>query len=175
MTPSTTKQALVPPPGQALVVFVRPGELLSTDKLTLLTGSGHFLGDSLPESHFASALPPGQHLFVCWAETTGVVQATLLPDRVYYVEVVPLPGNASARCDLLALSPRSPKWSGLVGWLSQTRQLVPAVGPGQSYISSRWPEAQARVQAARDQLSRLTPAQLAERTLQPQDGAAATP
>ena len=74
---------LVAPPDAALVVFLRPSGYGSAVATTILDDRGAFLGDSIGGTEFAVALPPGQHVFLAWAENTAPLRAELLPSRVY--------------------------------------------------------------------------------------------
>jgi hypothetical protein len=171
MVKNTSRQALVPPRGQALVVFIRPSSSDSSKQFTLLDHNARYLGDSLPRSHHAVPLLPGQHTFICWSENSGALRATLAADRVYYVEVGSQLGSFSPRCNLLAVTPRSPRWSQLPGWLGATDQHAVNLGLGQSFVNSRITAAKEQVRRGREALARYTPAELAERTILPQDGA----
>jgi hypothetical protein len=171
MVKSSTRQALIPPRGQALVVFVRPSSSDKTRQFTLLNHEARYLGDSLPRSHHAVALQPGQHIFVCWAENSGALQATLAADRVYYVKVMSELGSFSPRCHLFAVTPRNAMWSELPRWLSATDQHAVNLELGQSFVNSRINAAKEEVRRGQERLSKYTPAELAQRTLQAEDGA----
>jgi hypothetical protein len=161
---------IVATPNMATVVFIRPSSYARSMKTTILDGRGTFLGDSLPKSHFAVLLPPGPHVFIAWAENTAALQATLLPGRVYFVEVAAKMGVLSARMHVLALTPRSENWAKVPEWLNETTQLVPDPAGGQAYLSSRPEDVQERIRRANEALSKYDAEELAERTLRPEDG-----
>ena len=163
------------PPNAALVVFVRPSGYASGVATTLLDDQGAFLGDSIAGSQFAVVLPPGPHLFLAWAENTAPLAATLLPGRVYYVEVAPTLGFWSPRVHLLPITPRSDSWHELATWMSQTTQLVPNIAAGQAYLNGRQADVTERIRRARERIGELDPDELAERTLRPEDGVPARP
>jgi hypothetical protein len=173
MQPVPATAVLQPPPGQALVVFVRPSSFARSMRFTVLTSRGQFLGDSLPSSHFAVALPPGQHVFLVWAENTGALRAELAPGRIYYVEVSAKMGFGSARAHLLAITPRHARWARLPEWLRDTRRLQPNMATGQAYLNSRSADTAERIRRAMEHLTKYTPAELAERTIVAADGAVA--
>jgi hypothetical protein len=154
----------------ATVVFIRPSSYAKSIKTTILDGRGTFLGDSLPESHFAVVLPPGQHVFISWAENTAALQATLAPGRVYYVEVAPKLGVLSARVHLLALSPRAENWDKVGEWLKETKQFVPDSAGGQRSLASRSEDVQERIRRGTEALANYDAEELAERTLRAEDG-----
>ena len=74
---------------RASVVFVRPSGMGFAMKFAILDQRGNWLGDAVAKGHFAVSLPPGEYLFVGWAENTAALKATLSGGKVYYVKVVP--------------------------------------------------------------------------------------
>jgi len=167
--------ALVAPPNAALVVFLRPSGYGRSVATTILDDDGRFLGDSIGETQFAVALPPGKHVFLSWAENTAPLRAELLPGRVYYVEVSPRMGFWSTRVQLLALTPRSEHWEHVAEWLHDTTQLIPDGSAGQAYLNGRAEDVAERIRRAHERLTELDEEELAERTLLPQDGVASGP
>lgn len=157
-------------PDAATVIFVRPSAFAAAIKTTIFDGHGRFLGESLPSSYFAVNVPPGDHVFVAWAENTAALRATLAPGRKYYIEVATKLGALSARCHLLALTPRSESWAKVPLWLAESAQLVPDEIAGQSYLRSRPDELEERLRRAQEALTRYSAAELEARTLRPQDG-----
>jgi hypothetical protein len=170
MRPAQLTGPPTPPPGQALVVFVRPSSFALGLRFTILSAQGQFLGDSLPASNFAIILPPGQHVFFGWAENTSALRADLAPDRTYYVEVAPKMGFGSARCHLLAITPRAESWAKLSTWLRETAAYLPDTAAGQAYLASRAPDVADRLRRGHETLGEYSPEELAERTLFPGDG-----
>lgn len=158
------------PPNAALVVFVRPSGYASSVATTILDDQGAFLGDSIAGSQFAVLVPPGPHLFLAWAENTAPLVATVLPGRVYYVEVAPKLGFWTPRVHLLAINPRTDSWRELSLWMSQSNQLIPDVAAGQAYLNERQADVAERIRRARERLGELDPEELTERTLRPEDG-----
>jgi hypothetical protein len=169
MRPAT---AGVPPAAgeQAQVVFIRPSGYAGAIKTTIVGGHGEFLGDSLAESYFAVSMPPGEHMFIAWAENTAVLRANLAPGKTYYVEVSPKMGAWSARMHLMALKPGSENWGELQSWLAASSRLEPDRQAGQSYLAGRQDDVAERLRRANEALTEYTPEELAERTLGPDDG-----
>jgi hypothetical protein len=168
-------QFMHPVGNAATVVFIRPSGFAKAMKMTVLDGRGRFLGDSLPESWFAVKMPPGEHVFVGWAENTSALRAQLLPGRTYYVEVAPKMGAWSARVHLLAITPRSESWGELREWLDESQQLVPDEVGGQAYLNGRKDDVVDRLQRASETIREYDRDELEERTLRPEDGLAVAP
>ena len=157
-------------PDAARVVFVRPSGMAFAVGVTILDGAGRFLGDLPAQSHFSVAVPPGPHLFLAWAENTAAVRAELAPGRTYFVEVSPRPGFWSMRIQLLALTPRHPKWRERPEWIRRTQRLVPDRPAGQAEMNRRAEDRAERLRRAREILGEYDARELAERTLTPDDG-----
>lgn len=168
-------QLMGPVGNAATVVFIRPSGYAKAMKMTVLDGRGRFLGDSLPETWFAVKMPPGEHVFVGWAENTSALRAQLLPGRTYYVEVAPKMGAWSARVHLLAITPRAESWGELREWLDETQQLVPDEAGGQAYLNGRKDDVVDRLQRAAETMRDYDRDELEERTLRAEDGLAAAP
>ena len=162
--------SLQPPPDKAVVVFIRPSNFARAVGTTILDEHGRFLGDSLPQTYFAVLEPPGQHVFISWAENTAALRAELAPGHVYYVEVAPKMGVMSARMHLLALTPRSENWPKLREWLSESKPLVANEAAGQAYLSERRDDVAERIRRAQEALSKYDRDELAERTIFAPDG-----
>lgn len=161
---------LVAPPDAALVVFMRPSGYGRGVATTILDDRGVFLGDSIGETQFAVAVPPGHHVFLSWAENTAPLEGDFLPGRMYYVEVSPRLGFWSTRVQLLALTPRSEHWVHVNEWLQETTQLVPDSAAGQAYLNGRADAVAERIRRARERLAELDAEERAQRTFLPQDG-----
>lgn len=166
----TASGAPAPPAADtATVVFLRPSGMASGITTTILDGNGRFLGDSLPSSHFSVKVPPGEHLFLAWAENTAALRATLAAGKTYYVKVSPRMGALSARMQLLALTPRNEDWPKLKEWLGK-KGYEPNTDTGQRYLDSRKDDVAKRVKRANDILKEYDPKELEERTLRAEDG-----
>lgn len=169
-----TTASISAPADKASVVFVRPSGLGFLVKMSILDQQARWLGDAVAKAHFAVELPPGEYMFVGWAENTAALKATLAPGKVYYVKVEPKMGLGSARVDLEALTARHPEWAEVQGWLGTTKRLMP-LPTGVAYIEKRRRDADKRVRSARENWNEYTPADKDLRTLRPEDGVGAAP
>jgi hypothetical protein len=181
MREPATPHAAKAPPDQALVVFVRPSsfallakyEVVDVPQPAVKDAAGHvafFLGESIANSHFAVAVPPGDHVFVAYHGSDPIarndaMRATLAPGRTYFVEISPHMGGV----DILAITPRSDSWAKVTAWLQDTKQLVPDRAAGQAQIDED-DDLPAEVTAAFKHLADDDAEELAERTITPGDG-----
>lgn len=102
-------QELIPPsPGKSMVYFVRSlgsGALINfkyfdgEKYLGKLNGKGYLVYES----------EPGDHVFWVTSENRDFVEATLLPDKIYVIEVRPMPGVIKAALKLFPLANDDPK------------------------------------------------------------------
>jgi hypothetical protein len=159
-----------PPPGYAMVVFIRPSAYAYAIGATILDENGRFVGDAAPEAHFAAAVTPGHHIFLAWAENTAAIQVDAVPGKTYYVEVQPRMGAWSARMQLTAIKPSSPSWARKDAWLHDTKQLKPDLPRGQAEMDRRSGDRAERIRRAHQIMTEYKPDELAERTLGPDDG-----
>jgi hypothetical protein len=162
-------QAIAVATDRATVVFIRPSGLGFAINFAILDQQGHWVGDAVSESHFAALLPPGEYMFVAWAENTAALKATLGAGRVYYVQVDPAMGAFSARVFLEALTPRSDDWKKVSGWLKGTNRLEP-LPTGAAYIEGRHIDAMKRVTSANENWVGYTAEEKQRRTLLVEDG-----
>lgn len=163
---------LGPSPDAATVVFVRPSAFGAAIHPTIFDERGHFLGDAEASSHFVVRVPPGEHMFVVWAENTGPIRAWLAPGRTYFVEVAMKPGWWHARAHLLAITPRTGSWGHLRDWLADTKPTLTNLHAGQDYLDGRSEDVAERLRRAREALAEMDAEELEERTLRPNDGLA---
>ena len=157
-------------PQAATVVFIRPSSFASSLATTILDGRGRFLGDALPSSYFVVQIPPGEHLFISWAENTASLKASLAPGLVYYVEVAPTIGAFSARVHLRAIKPSTENWAELPEWLQESTRYEPDEAAGQAYLQSRQEDVTERIRRGNEILTEYDTEEMAERTLAPGDG-----
>lgn len=181
MREAATPHAAKAPPGQAMVVFVRPGsfallakyEVVDVPQPAVKDSAGRvafFLGESVANSHFAVALPPGDHVFVVYHGSDPIarndaMRATLAPGRTYFVEISPNMGGV----EILAITPRAESWAKITTWLQDTKELVPDRAAGQAQIDED-DDLPAEVTAAFKHLAADDAEELAERTITPGDG-----
>lgn len=95
-----------PPPGQALVYFLRPsGFGYAVD--FQIWDEDRCIGVALAKSAFAYACDPGRHLFLAIAENKVGCEADLAAGRTYYIIVEPRMGAWRARVGLIPVTPGS--------------------------------------------------------------------
>ena len=163
--------ALAAPADKAGVVFVRPSGLGFAINFAVLDQNGTWIGDAVAKAHFAVMLPPGDYMFVGWAENTAALKATVAAGRLYYVQVVPTMGFGSAHVRLEALTPRSADWSQLNTWLGETKRLE-SLPAGVAHIQERHEDAMKRVASARENWDGYSAEDKELRTLRVGDGVA---
>jgi hypothetical protein len=182
---------IVAPPDQATVVFLRHESSAKQVGTTVFDDGGRFLGDTRADSYFAVNQSPGEHVYYTWRSleakwfgdpgkswgfpTTAALRATLAPGRVYYVEIA-LSGFATVRIDLLAVTPRNPKWPEVQTWLTTTTMMRVDARGGQLGMLSRGqgkdlPE---ELRLGRETLAHYSATDLEARTLRPDDGVITT-
>jgi hypothetical protein len=157
---------------KATVVFLRPSGLGFAINFAILDQEGNWIGDAVAKSHFTVALASGEYMFVGWAENTAAMKATLVAGRIYYVEVTPLMGLASARVELNALTPRAEDWKSVPQWMRETKALEP-LPTGAAYIKGRNADALHRIASATENWSGYSPVDRDKHTLRADDGVAA--
>jgi hypothetical protein len=162
---------IVAPADKATVVFLRPSGLGFLINFSILDQKGTWLGDAVAKTHFVVQLPPGEYMFVGWAENTAALKATVAAGRVYYVKVDPSMGLGSARIALEALSPRHAEWAEVQGWLQETTRGEP-LSEGVSYMEGRKDDATERVRSANENWNEYSEADKQSRTLRAEDGVA---
>jgi hypothetical protein len=164
-------EAVHAPADRATVVFVRPSGIGFAINFAILDQQGHWVGDAVAETHFAVSLPPGDYMFVGWAENTAALKASLGNGRVYYVEVYPVMGAFSSQVQFEALTPRSGDWSKLAGWLKTTKRLEP-IPTGVAHIDAKRDDALKRVASAKENWDGYSNPDKARKTLHLEDGTA---
>jgi hypothetical protein len=191
MAPLPAAAAIVAPPDKATVVFLRHGSWGAAVGTSVIDDHGRYLGDALAESYFAVNQAPGEHVYSTWKtmagffrtntenwgmENAAAVHATLAPGRVYYVEIDPRMGLWKAQAELFAVTPRSPKWAQVQGWLATTTMMRVDWRGGQADLQSRagGKQLQEEVRVGQEALAHYNPAELEERTLRPEDGVLTT-
>jgi hypothetical protein len=154
----------------ATVVFIRPSGFGGAFATTILDNKGRFLGDSMAKSYFAVTVPPGEHVFLSWAENTGPLRARVEAGKIYFIEVAPKMGFASTRVHLLGITPRVSSWSDLDNWLRESKPYQPDEPRGQAYLQSRSEDVAERIRRANEALMKFSQEELAERTIEAKDG-----
>jgi hypothetical protein len=171
MIPVRPPQPLAPPPGAALVVFVRPSNWAWGVRADVLDETGRFLGQLVPGAHFAAAVGPGRHMFVVWGENTDALAADVLPGHIYFVEGYVTPGAFSAHFHLKAIKPALPNWAMRDTWMRATNQMAVDPNAGQARLNSRGAgNIQERLRRGQEHLARYQGEEQFSRTITPGDG-----
>jgi hypothetical protein len=170
MHEQTSPQPVTASPDKATVVFVRHSGLGGRLKTTILDETGRFLGEDWGSTYFTAQVTPGDHVFIAWAENTAALKATLAAGKTYFVEVEPRMGALSARVHLLAVSPKSPKFAQVRGWMAESQHIVTDETAGQAYLQRRAADVQERIRRAQEALTKYSAEELGERTLGADDG-----
>jgi hypothetical protein len=157
---------------KSTVVFVRPSGIAFGVNFAILDQQGHWIGDAVAQSHFAVQLPPGEYMFVAWAENTAALRASLGSGRIYYVEVIPYVGAFAAQVGMEALTPRHQDWAKLSGWLSTDTKRLEPLPAGAAYIQERRDDATRRVASAQENWNGYSNEDKTKRTLRLEDGVA---
>lgn len=107
-TAAQGQELIAPSPGKSVVYFVRSlgsGALINfkyfdgEKYLGKLNGKGYLVYES----------EPGDHVFWVTSENRDFVEATLLPDKIYIIEVRPMPGVIKASLKLFPLANDDPR------------------------------------------------------------------
>ena len=89
--------------GKALVVFMRPSGLgfaVQSSVFDVKDNQPALIGIVAAKTKVAYQATPGKHLFMAIGESADYIEADLLPDRTYYVQVAPRMGLWKARFGL---------------------------------------------------------------------------
>jgi hypothetical protein len=156
------------PSDSAQIVFVRP---LGGPLVSILDSQGHYVGDSLPESHFAVTVPPGEHTFVAWSEGTHAMKANVAAGKTYYVEVLAVPGVWGARFHLKAIKSSLKSWPKLEDWMKKTMPHEVMQADGQAkVVDAKKAKADETIAKGLQVFSKYDQKEADERTLAPSDG-----
>ncbi len=165
MKPVQNPQPIVAPADAAVVVFVHPRVATSKAEPIIMDDQGRYLGTSIPGSHFAISLQPGEHYLIAWGDDSRALHATLAAGRIYYVLVEPEPGVTTSVLGLFAVRPDSSRWQTTPQSLAQTKRYEPDLARGQIALKKRQADQQGAISRAKHALSTYDPAQRAARTL----------
>jgi hypothetical protein len=120
----------LPASGQAKVIFVRPSPTGRGSATTFRIHEGEVLIGILPhKSYFVYECSPGRHIFSTSYEDVALLEANLLANRIYYIEVAARVGWVTEQVDMISIHPgsRSKTWSRLPQILPKLRET--AVSP----------------------------------------------
>lgn len=104
-----------PPPGKALVYFMRPSGLGFAVHFQIWD-SERLIGLSQAKSYFAYPCDPGKHLFIGVAENRRAVDADLEAGKSYFVLTEPQIGGWKARMGLIPVTRGSEFWDKVEGY-----------------------------------------------------------
>jgi len=167
----TTHSAIETVPEMATVVFARPSTFGGgADRVTIIDGKGRFLGDTLPGTYFAVKMPPGEHMFISWGETTSAVKATVTGGKVYFVEAFSPTGPGTPRLSLRAVTLRSPAYGKTEEWMTRATPLMPAEDRGQAYLQADASGTQSAIANGTKTYAGYGPTELPDHTLAAEDG-----
>lgn len=184
MTTADPTSAVTVDAAAATVVFIRPAADEPSVRHLILDEKGRFLGLSSSESYFAAKVTPGEHTFMTYVDGntfgngadrrsgTPALKATLEAGKLYYVEVVAIPGSYTTRGRLIGLGPTRKGWDELPGWLAKCKPLVPNASEGQAHVQKTL-DVDMVVHKGMGTVEGYTPEKLAERSLAVADGVAA--
>ena len=97
-------QIQMPAPGKSKVVFIRPGTLGSMLPF-YVHDDDKLIGVLKANSYFVYECDPGNHLFSTSMEGVAMLDASLLPDRIYYAKVSAAMGVFVAEVNMYSLHP----------------------------------------------------------------------
>src|SRR4030042_5953860 len=98
-----------PPPGKALVYFMRPSGMGFAINFQIWDGT-HFVGLSQAKSYFAYQCDPGRHLFLGIAENRVAIEADLVAGKSYFIGTNVRMGAMKARMDFTPVTRGSQLW-----------------------------------------------------------------
>ncbi len=115
-------QIVAPPPAKAEVVFFRGGG--QRYGIFSIHDGERLIGSLSYETYFTYECEPGHHLFSTALENVAMLDADLLPGRVYYVEVPEKAGWVMPAVEMYPIYPgcRGNKWDKLPKWLKSAKE-----------------------------------------------------
>ncbi len=103
MAPIERALNVVARPGTARVIFIRESVDVSGTLVPIVSASGTLLGELPSSSCFAAEVEPGPQRFLTLTRPVGVVDATLVSGRTYFVNVDVRFGTRNPRFRLSAV------------------------------------------------------------------------
>ena len=100
----TAPNITMPPAGKARVVFLRPSSYAYAIHFGVHDGE-NLIGVMTASSYFTYDCEPGKHLFGTSMEDVALLDADLLPDRIYYVKVSAAMGAWIAQVNMYSIHP----------------------------------------------------------------------
>lgn len=118
---SPGEQTNGPEPGKALINFMRPSSFGGAIQSTLYDGDT-YIGTISANTRLCYQAEPGQHLFMIVGESADFMQANLLPNKTYYVNVAPRPGFLKSRFSLRPMNGQVPQ-DKIDKWVRATKEV----------------------------------------------------
>lgn len=112
-----------PSPDRAVIVFLRPsslGYLISA----AVYEDDQFLGIVMRNTYVIQSTTPGRHMYMVVSEAADFMSADLEGGKIYFATVVPRMGWWRARFSLEPVTPSSPSWAQLDGWLRDSQRAI---------------------------------------------------
>jgi hypothetical protein len=110
--------------GKALVYFVRPSSFGGAVQAPVFDDET-YIGTVSANTHVAYQAAPGHHMFMIVGENADFMEATLLPGKIYYAEVMARFGVMKARFSLRPQNGQIPDNQVNTWVTSSTRQVTP--------------------------------------------------
>jgi hypothetical protein len=116
----------MPATGKSKVVFVRPSQFMGDGMDFAVHDGDKLIGVVSGSSYFVYDCEPGQHLFSSSMEDVAMLEANLLPERIYYAKVSSQLGVWISRVNMYSLHPgcAGDLWTELPKILSKTRETI---------------------------------------------------
>jgi hypothetical protein len=177
MVERADQSTLVPAAGQAQVIFMRPskfGGAIQSAVFDVSSGEPEFIGIVSSGTQISHMVGPGKRVFMVVSEAADFLEADLSEGKTYYAIVTPRMGAWKARFSLYPVRNGGAgefqyQSSEFQGWLGKMRYVSNTPASTAWFTSNKADikEKQARNWEVWKQKS---PADLAERTLNPEDG-----
>lgn len=108
VTKTQGQNLATPPEGKSLVYFIRSSGTGALVNFKYFDGE-KYLGKFSGKNYFIYECDPGEHVFWVTSENRDFIEADLLPDKVYLIEVRPTVGAFKAAVKLFPLANDDPK------------------------------------------------------------------
>ncbi len=115
------QQTIAPEEGKALIHFMRPTSFGGAIQSTIYDGD-EYIGTVSANTRVCYQSDPGSHMFMVVGESADFLQAELLPNKTYYVNVQPRMGVWKARFSFRPMNGQVPK-SDIDKWVKETKEV----------------------------------------------------
>lgn len=179
MQPAAEQKAPAVEDGKAMVVIMRPsyyGGAIASSVYDVTDGDIRFIGVLGPKDKIAYQAAPGPRRFMVVAENADFMDATLEPGETYYAVVRARPGVWKARFSLIPIRaassdqynlqhPEFKEWVAASEWVESTPRAT-------AWFEENRPSVQEKYKGYLVKWDAMLPADKAELTMGPEDGAA---